>query len=815
MKKNMKLWYQQPGQEYLEGIAIGNGKLGATIFGGVESESTVLNEDSLWYGNFINRVNPDAKGFLDKLRSLVFDGKVWAAEKTAFLTMTATPDSERPYQPLGDLNLNFYYHQGNNKELGFLDDEFVQPANTVEYDKYTRELDLGTAICKTSFVVDGVAYEREAFASFPQQIMAFRFQASAANRISFTARLGRGRFRGVCNKVENHTVLLEGNLGDEGISYASGVTAVSKDGKISVMGQHLVVEKASEVILYVYGTTSFYEENVNDCVKKHLADARGFDYGTIKEEHIADYQEIFNRVSFALKNEELAAGEDFEALPTDVRLQNIKDHEDENMKDLGMQVLLYQYGRYLQIASSRAGSLPMNLRGIWNHEFCPPWDSKFTININQQMLYWPSDMCNMSECAIPMYDLIERMVPNGQKVAQEMYGCRGFVAHHNTDLWADCAPQDIHRAAFWSLGGAWLALHLWDTYDYNRDIEVLKKYYYVLTEAALFVLDFLVEDPDGYLVTCPSHSPENGYYLEHRQDIRPALTYGPTMDNMLIRYLFRRVVEASDILEKDKDFAGKVDKEFVAKLQTTMERLHSVKIGSHGQIMEWMKDYIEPEPGHRHMAHMFGLHPADDITKFTTPELAKAAEKSIDRRIAHQKPEDGKNGWTLSWMMLFEGRLQRAEKAYDYLQNMFRHAVAKNLFGLCVTEEIYVLDGNLGMTTAMTELVVQSQGQEISLLPSLPADWKEGSLSGIKARGGFEVSVSWKERELVEATICSLTDNTCKLRTKKPVVVLEKVMEENGVYTTIEVPVTEEDNLFGTRCISFACKAEGEYIIQE
>lgn len=750
----MKLWYNTPGEEFLDSIPVGNGRMGATTNGGIVKDTIFLNEDSIWYGGFRNRVNPDSKAYHKKLQDLVFQGKVWEAEKTAFLSHTSTPEGERTYQPLGTLDFTYYYPQEGC--ASFFHDAYVQDEKNIIHSQYSRTLELGTATATVQYTVDDISYTREMFASYPDDIMAIKLTSSKEKSISFSMKLSRDKWFDTCDRLDNHMILLNGTLGGDGANeYSFGVSASALDGTVEVIGQHLVVQNATQVVLYIYANTKFYNDNYKTLVKEKLQTYDFHNYDQLYNNHLKDFQEIYNRVTFSLfedTNPQYAA---LASLPTNLRLDRMKQGE----TDLGMQVLLYHYGRYLLITSSREGSLPMNLRGIWNHEYRPPWDGKFTININQEMLYWPVDMCNMSECGEPMYHLIERMQANGQKVAEEMYGCRGFVAHHNTDLWADCAPQDIHRAALWALGAAWLVLHLWDTYDYNRNPEVLKTYYPIIEDAARFVLDYLVEDPEGYLATCPSHSPENGYYPDGRKDIRPALTYGPTMDNMIISYLFRRVEEASAILG--------LETPVTQEIQVAKHRIRPSTIGSDGRLMEWVKEFDEPDPGHRHMAHLFGLHPADDITMFKTPDLAHATMKSVEKRLAHLSKADIKNGWTVSWYMLFEGRLLRSENAYHYLEFMFKHALANNLFGLCVTEEIYVLDGNLGILTAMTELLVQSQSNELFLLPCLPKQWDKGILKGIKGRGGYEIDLEWSENQLVKGTIYSKVNTTCHIRIPK------------------------------------------------
>ncbi len=788
----MKLLYDKPATRFLEGIATGNGRIGAVNCGGVVTDTVYLNDDSVWYGDFRDRVNPDARESIEHLRELIFAGKVWQAEKTAFLTLTATPESERAYQPIGMMHFKYYYPQSGKESLDFLHDDYNQIDDDIKASEYKRWLCLDTAVSSVEYKVCDVAYKREIFASNPSGVIAIKLTANKKGALSFTARLNREKQYDYVKKTGENTLVMGGRAGGNGVDFALGAQVHNVGGTAQIIGQHIVVQNACEAVIYMGTATSFYEKNCD--LSKHLADklkAFGLDdYYEVRGKHIADYSAIFSRVNFKL----LDGKDEKENMPTDERIKLVQNGQE----DVFLQGILYQYGRYLHISSSRNGNLPMNLRGIWNHEFAPAWDSKFTININQQMMYWASDMCNMSECGEPLFALLERMCKNGKTVARDMYGCSGFVAHHNTDLWADCAPQDIHRAAFWCLGAAWLSLHIWDCYDYNKDEAFLQKYFYVLQEAVRFVLDYLVFDKEGFLVTCPSHSPENGYFLQDRSDVKPSITYAPTMDNMLIRHLFLKYCEAATVLSEKDDLYERV--------MAAVDKLHPTKIGKHGQIMEWVEDYDEPEPGHRHMAHLFGLHPADEITLFKTPKLAKAAMASIDRRLAHQKQEDGKNGWTLSWMMLFEARLGREQHAYNYIINMIKNAVAPNLFGLCVTDEIYVLDGNVGMTVAMTELIVQSQAGEIYLLPALPEQWHSGELSGIKARGGFVISIEWQDEKLKSATVLSCANTSTKLRTKTAV----SVWDEGGK----NVIAKSKQDVCGTWLTEWKALEDSKYLVQ-
>lgn len=708
-----KLWYQKPANVWEEALPLGNGRMGAMIFGAPDGEHIQVNEDSIWYGGPVDRNNPDTLTYLPKIRELLLNGEIKEAENLMKMAMSGCPESEHPYQTLGDLN--FWLENLSN------------------ISEYERELDLENAIYTNQFKSENITYKREIFVSMPDDVMVIHLTASEKGSISFQTQLRRGRYYDGIRKVGNNGLYLYGNLGKGGFDFAMQLSAYPVGGEVRVIGEHLLVENADEVTLFFTAGTTYrmerIEKEINDIIM--LANSKTFE--ELKNRHIEDYQSLYDRV-----NLNIGDLTEFDKIPTDVRLKAAS----EGNVDKGLSKLYFDFGRYLLIACSREGTLPANLQGIWNKDFLPPWDSKYTININTEMNYWPAEICNLTECHRPLFELIKKMLPNGQKTAKKMYGCRGFVAHHNTDMFGDTVTQDQWiPGSYWVMGAAWLCTHLWEHYEYTKDMDFLKESFPIMREAAVFFLDFLIEK-DGYLVTCPSVSPENTFLLPNGES--GANTFGVTMDNQILRDLFNECIQAASILGVEDDINEQI--------KACEKRLVPTQIGEKGNILEWPKDYEELEPGHRHISHLYGLHPSEQITMDGTPELAKAARVTLERRLSHG---GGHTGWSRAWIMNHYAKLWDGEKVYENFEQIVGKSTLPNMFD---NHPPFQIDGNFGATAALAEMLVQSTAKRVILLPALPKAWEKGSVSGLCIKGGAQISISWADTKLTEAVITAFAD---------------------------------------------------------
>ncbi len=714
-----RLSYDDPAEKWVEALPVGNGRLGAMVFGGVLKEHLQFNEETLWAGEPHNYAHEGAGEHLAEIRKLLSAGKQIEAQNLATKEFMSVPVRQIPYQPFGDVHLAFNHLS--------------------DYTDYKRTLDLSKAMVQVPYQVDGVEFNRTVFSSFPDQVLVVHLTASQAKALSFKVSMDAlHEDRQVTASKSGQTLQVKVKDGA-----LKGVASykMDTDGQLKIDGTELSITDASWATLYLSAATNYksYDDVTGDptsIVQATLSKLEGQQYDDLMQRHINDYRSFYDRFSINLGDNGRSQQ------PTDQRINDFLDDPD----DPQLVALYVQYARYLLLASSRPGTKPPTLQGIWNHKIKPPWFSSYTTNINLEMNYWPVEMTNLSECHEPLFDFIEDISETGKSVAKEHYNAEGWIAHHNIDIWRGAAPVNASHHGIWLGGGAWLSSHIWEHYLFTLDKDFLKAYFPILQESARFYAQVLYKDPTtGYLISSPSNSPEIG-----------GLVAGPTMDHQLIRALFSVVIASTKILE--------VEEAFAKELAALLPQIAPNQIGKHGQLQEWMTDKDDPDNHHRHVSHLWAVHPGSEINWEQTPDLMKAARQSLEYR------GDNGTGWSLAWKINFWARFKDGNRSYKLLHRLLspaevpgRKAGGGSYPNLFDAHPPFQIDGNFGGAAGILEMFVQSHLGKIDLLPAIPDALPNGKISGLVARGAFELSLEWKDSKLLSVEVLSKKGGNCKL----------------------------------------------------